>query len=70
MAWEQFYAMSLTQGLSALAAEGITKDYPGACALSTGVVSCVFHLLPHLFCTLAVMARAIIEQCLCFCARS
>lgn len=70
MAWEQFYVMSLTPGFSAIAAEGIIKDYPGACALSTGPVSCVFHLLPHLFCTLAVVATAIIEQCLCFHARS
>lgn len=58
MAWEQFYVMSLTQGLGEIAAEGITKDYPGACALSTGPVSCVFHLLPHLFCTLCCCGKS------------
>lgn len=61
MAWKQFYVMSLTPGFSTSAVEGITKGYPGACALGTGLVSCVFCLLPHLFCTPAVVARASIE---------
>lgn len=57
-----FYIMPLTPVFSTSAVAGITQDYPG--------VSRVFHFLPHLFCILAVVARAIAEQHLCLSAYS
>ena len=65
-----FYIMSLTPVFSTSAAAGITQDYPGDCAVSTGTVSRVFHFFPHLFGSLAVVARAIAEQRLCLSACS
>lgn len=50
---------------STSAVAGITQNYPGDCATSTGTVSHVFYLLLHLFCILAIVVRAITEQHLC-----